>query len=77
MYNTEDIEKVANFKSWTEKQRIDELLRIDCVQYTNLGLDSTKAEKELVRKTSRKIYRLIKGIDHNLGQSFLNAMDDR
>lgn len=77
MYNTEDIEKVANFKSWTEKQKIDELLRIDCAQYTNLGVDSTKAEKEVVRKTSRKIYRLIKRIDHNLGQSFLNAMDDR
>jgi hypothetical protein len=43
--------------------------------YTNLGVDSTKTEKEIAKKNSRKIYRLIKGIDYKIGNDFLVAMD--
>ena len=46
-YSIEDIEKISEFKSWSDRQKIDELLRIDCTMYTNLGVDSTKTEKEI------------------------------
>ena len=55
---------------------IDELLRIDCAMYTNLGIDSNKSEKETVRKNSRRIYNLIKKINPSMGKQFLGAMDD-
>jgi hypothetical protein len=74
-YNIDDIEKIAEFKSWNDRQKINELLRIDCNMYTNLGVDSTKTEKETAKKNSRKIYRLIKGIDYKMGNDFLVAMD--
>ncbi len=74
-YTIKDIDKIAEFKSWSDKKKLDELLRIDCHQYTNLGCDSSKSEREEVRKTSRKIYRLIKTIDKELGSKFLNCMD--
>jgi hypothetical protein len=74
-YNIDDIEKIAEFKSWNDRQKINELLRIDCTMYTNLGVDSTKTEKEIAKKNSRKIYRLIKGINYKMGNDFLVAMD--
>mgnify|MGYP001561165070 FL=1 len=74
-YSIEDIEKISEFKSWSDRQKIDELLRIDCTMYTNLGVDSTKTEKETAKKNSRKIYRLIKAIDYKMGNDFLVAMD--
>ena len=74
-YNINDVEKIAEFKSWSDRQKIDKLLRIDCDIYTNLGKDSTKTEKETAKKHSRKIYRLIKGINNKLGNDFLVAMD--
>jgi hypothetical protein len=74
-YTIKDIEQIAEFKSWTDRRKIDELLRIDCKQYTNLGISSTKKEKEEVKKNSKKIYRLIKKIDHRIGSEFLTAMD--
>ena len=48
-YNVNDIEKIAQFKSWNTKKKIDELLRIDCSLYTNLGSDSTAAEIKQVK----------------------------
>ena len=33
-YNYEDITKVLEFKTWTDKRKIDELFRIDCEMYT-------------------------------------------
>lgn len=74
-YYLKDIEKISEFKTWGTKKKIDELLRLDCQQYTNLGKDSSKQEREEVRKTSRKIYRLIKTIDKELGDKFLHFMD--
>ena len=43
-YTYSDIDKIAEFKTWSERQKLDELLRIDCKMYTNLGSDSTKKE---------------------------------
>ena len=74
-YKFEDIEKILEFKTWTDKNKIDELLRIDCNLYANLGSDSTKTDKETVKKKSRIIYKLIKTIDSVMGESFLYAMD--
>ena len=42
MYTINDIDKITEFKSWNDKKKIDELLRIDCDLYTNLGIESTK-----------------------------------
>ena len=76
VYKIDDIEKVYEFKSWKDRQKIDELLRIDCAMYTNLGIDSNKSEKEAVKKNSRRIYNLIKKINPSMGKQFLGAMDD-
>tara|TARA_Y100000052_G_scaffold27584_1_gene36874 strand:+ start:2964 stop:3197 length:234 start_codon:yes stop_codon:yes gene_type:complete len=74
-YNYDDIEKIAEFKSWSEKRKIDELLRIDCIMYTNMGSDSTKKERLDTKKRSRSIYRLIQKINPEVGKSFLYHMD--
>ncbi len=74
-YKINDIEKIKEFKSWSERKKIDELLRIDCNMYTNLGTDSTKAERLEVKKNSRRIYRAIKNINQKMGEPLLVAMD--
>lgn len=57
-----------------DKETIDALLHIDAKMYSNMGTDTTKAEKESVRRASAFIYRLIKGIDSEKGQKFLLGM---
>lgn len=74
-YTLSDIEKIVEFKTWSNKKKVDELLRLDCNQYTNLGINSSKKEVEEVNKTSRKIYRQIKRVDKELGERFLHLMD--
>ena len=74
-YTINDIDKILEFKSWSDRRKIDELLRMDCEMYTNLGIDSTKKEKSEVTKNSRRIYKAIKTIDQKMGQTFLLAMD--
>ena len=74
-YTTNDIDKILEFKTWSDRRKIDELLRMDCEMYTNLGIDSTKKEKSEVTKNSRRIYKAIKTIDQKMGQTFLLAMD--
>jgi len=69
------IDKILNYKTYTDKMRIDALLEIDCNNYTNLGSDSTKTERIEVKKQSRQIYRAIKTIDKSLGDMLLIAMD--
>jgi len=58
-FNTNTIDKIVGFKSIKKKIKIDRLLEIDANQYTALGIDSTKTEKEEVKKNSRYIYRAI------------------
>jgi len=70
-YTIDDIDKIIDFKTWSAQDKIDELLRIDCKQYTNLGIDSTKTEVELTKRNSRKIYRLIKSVDKEMGEYLL------
>ena len=71
----EDIEKILEFKTWTNKDKIDKLLEIDCSLYAHLGSDSKQYERDDVRKKSIDIYRTIKKIDRRLGDEFLLTMD--
>jgi hypothetical protein len=59
----------------TDKEKIDRLLELDCDLYTNLGTDSTKSEKQEVKRYSRKIYKAIKDISEPIGNSLLQALD--
>lgn len=74
-YTLEDINKIVEFKTWTPRQKVDELLRLDAKQYCNLGTDSTMSERKSVKVTSIKLYRLIKSINPELGQSLLYHVD--
>lgn len=59
----------------TDKEKIDKLLELDCNLYTNLGIDSTKSEKQEVKRMSKKIYRAIQSINEPIGKSLLQAID--
>lgn len=70
-YNIDDIEKILNFTSWSNKRKIDTLFEIYADLYCNLGSDSSKTEVEKVKKQSRKIYKTIKRIDEYTGRLLL------
>jgi len=74
-YKFEDIQKIIDFKSWVDKKKIDELLRIDCTMYTNLGLDSLKKDREETKRRSKVIYKAISKIDEAFGKSLIYQMD--
>ena len=61
----------------SQKEKLDRLFEIDCVMYTNLGIDSTKSEREETKKRSRVIYRGIREIDFYLGCALLRTQDDK
>ena len=72
---TSQIDRVLNYKTYTDKQKIERLLKIDANMYCNLGSDSTKTEKLETKRRSRQIYRAIKTIDNDTGNLFLQHMD--
>jgi len=69
------IDKIVGYKTWSDRRKIDALLEMDCIMYTNLGLDSTKEEIRNVKVASRKIYRGVSKIDKTLGDTMVRAMD--
>ncbi len=71
----EEILKIAEAYQKTVKERIDQLLEMDATQYTNLGSDSTKAEKAEVKKNSKVIYKTIKDLDEYTGKLLLEHLD--
>ena len=75
MYSQEKIDKIYNYKTLSNKEKIDRLLEIDANQYTNCGIDSTKTEKLIVKKNSKYIYKTIKKIDEKIGKSLLEHQD--
>lgn len=75
MYSQEKIDKIYNYKTLSNKEKIDRLLEIDANQYTNCGKDSTKNEKLIVKKNSKYIYKTIKKIDEKIGKSLLEHQD--
>jgi hypothetical protein len=71
----EEILRIAEDYQKTVIERVNELLEIDAIMYTNLGSDSTKAEKQEVKKNSRIIYRAIKDLDFETGKLLLQHQD--
>lgn len=71
----EEILRIAEDYQKTVIERINQLLEIDATMYTNLGLDSTKADKQEVKKNSRIIYRAIKDLDFETGKLLLQHQD--
>jgi len=69
------VDKIKNYKTYTPKQKEDRLLEIDCGQYTNLGKDSTKAERQTVKSNSVYIYRAIKEFDKRSGDLYLRTFE--
>lgn len=70
----EEIDQIAENTELDDRQKIDELLRIDAMMYANMGTDSEPPEREQIKKRSRLIYRTIKTIDMETGDLFLRAM---
>tara|TARA_B110000483_G_scaffold95291_1_gene117136 strand:- start:1633 stop:1872 length:240 start_codon:yes stop_codon:yes gene_type:complete len=68
-------EKIAQDFALSIKERTDELLRIDCDQYTKLGSDSTKSEITKVKLNSKFIYKQLKTVDNEIGTMLLKALD--
>ena len=59
----------------SDRQKVDALLELDARLYTELGIDSTKADKMETRRKSRIIYREIRSIDKKDGNLLLNHLD--
>tara|TARA_B100000795_G_C22680600_1_gene391631 strand:- start:362 stop:598 length:237 start_codon:yes stop_codon:yes gene_type:complete len=76
-YNKDNLEELMSTESLTTKQKLAELLRIDCKMYTNLGTDSTVKESNTVKLFSKKIYKYVKKLNPIMGINFLNAMDSK
>ena len=74
-YSIELIDKIYNYKSLSDKIKIDRLLEIDCTQYVNCGLETSKTKKQLVKKNSIYIYKTIKKINDYTGSLLLNHLD--
>jgi len=72
----EEIDQIAENTELDDRQKIDELLRIDAMMYANMGTDSDPLEREQTKRRSRLIYRTIKTIDMETGELFLRAMRD-
>ena len=54
---------------------VDLLLEQDAKLYTNLGTDSTREEREAVKRKSKRIYNKIAKLDPEMGELLLKAMD--
>lgn len=70
----EEIDQIAENAELDDRQKIDELLRIDAMMYANMGTDSEASERAETKRRSRLIYRTIKAIDMETGELFLRAM---
>ena len=68
-------EKIAKDFQLSISERVSELLRLDATQYTNLGIDSKKYEKDKVKSDSKFIYKQVKGISEYDGNLLLNHLD--
>jgi len=74
----ERIRKIQGYKTWSIKRKVDELLEIDAHNYTNLGIDSSKADKKAVKDISRKIYKaisVINPLDGYILEAHMNEKD--
>lgn len=74
-YSKEIIDKILSYKSISNREKISRMLAIDANQYCNLGIDSTKQQKEQVKKNSRYIYKAIQKLNYEMGSKFLLYQD--
>ncbi len=74
-YNIEDIDKILNFKSWSNKKKIDTLLFIDCTLYANMGKESTQTERQSTKSKTKRLYKAIGKMDESIGKQILNSLD--
>ena len=64
-YSNQYVDKVVDY-TYPTKKKIDMLLELDATQYCNLGIDSTKQQKEEVKrchqpeKTERSLGRVFR-----------------
>ena len=65
---------VADYEK-TIEQRTDNLLKLNAIAYSNLGIDSTKAEKSKVKSDSKFIFSEVNKLDKKLGGLLLTHMD--
>jgi hypothetical protein len=77
MITNERIKKIQNYKTWSTKKKIDELLKEDAHMYTELGIDSSASEKKKVKETSRLIYKAISAISPLDGYILEAHMNER
>jgi hypothetical protein len=75
-YKYQDINKIASYKTWPGRKKVDTLLFIDCTLYTQLGIDSSIKEKKETKLKSKNIYKAIGKINPQLGKLFLQSMDN-
>jgi len=68
-------EKIAKDFQLSVLERTDQLLELDAIQYTNLGIDSKKYEKDKVKSDSKFIYKQIKGFNEETGNLLINNLD--
>jgi hypothetical protein len=68
-------EKIAADFALSVRERTDRILELDAIQYQNLGIDSTKAEKTKVKSDSKYLYKQIKGFNDHDGKLLLNHLD--
>jgi hypothetical protein len=68
-------EKIAKDFQLSVKERTDAILEMDAISYTNLGIDSTKSEKNKIKSDSKYLYKLIKGFNETDGKLLLNHLD--
>jgi hypothetical protein len=71
----EKAEEYARDFALSIQERTDALLKLDCNEYTLLGIDSTKAERLQVKKNSKFIYKQIRGINEADGNLLLKSLD--
>lgn len=69
-----EIEKIVGYKTYSDKRKVDTMLEMDANLYCNLGMESSKAERELVNKKSLTLFRGIKKVDWQLGCALLLSM---
>ena len=74
-FSIEDIPYIVEDTSSTKKNKVDRLLELDAKMYTNMGIETSKSERKLIKGNSRKIYYAIKKINPDLGTQLIQAMD--
>ena len=68
-------DKIISDYNLTVKEKTDNLLKLNAIQNSNLGIDSLKAEKVKVKSDSKYIFKQIQTIDNKLGTGFIKSMD--